>query len=402
MAIFDRVKSFFIFGTLLSALGWCGLGLFSYFTHNAPPEFVIHNVSELSTFGATIPMRITAHNEYKIGSLSVTIDGKSVEQTWVKNKQFDLPLSISTHAMADGEHTLEVTAQDTSYHSNSSSQLIHIIVDNAPLNAAFLESSYTAQQGKTLHVLITTNKRGAKGSLLMNTNRYPLTPISENSSTYECFIPIDCEEQIAEHPMTAELEDLAGHKAKIGSSVSIKTFEFPKQRGFTVSEEKISHEREVGLSMATLNEMIVRSLADSPKQKLWRGAFLLPIDVKRIPTPFGEIRTSPINGRYLHKGLDLANVPRSMIWASQNGTIIIKDRFFTTGNTVVIDHGLGVFTLYAHLDSFADIDVGQTVKKGSPLGKVGMTGYANGYHLHWELRINNIAVDPQEWTTNIF
>jgi murein DD-endopeptidase MepM/ murein hydrolase activator NlpD len=73
-----------------------------------------------------------------------------------------------------------------------------------------------------------------------------------------------------------------------------------------------------------------------------------------------------------------------------------------TGNTVVLDHGLGVFTLYCHLEDFTDIEVGDSVKKGNPIGRLGMTGYASGYHLHWELRINNISVDPFEWTTSIY
>jgi hypothetical protein len=402
MAIFDRVKSFLIFGTILGALGWCGIGLFNYFTHKTPPQFMVHDVQEQGTFGTTIAMRVTANAAYKIGSLSVSIDGKNINTTWVKNKTFDTPIQIDTSAIPDGEHLLEITAQDTSYQSNTSVQAFHIIIDNTPLTASSMQNEYAVQQGKTLHIRIATNKRCVKGTLTLGTTRYHLTPITENATIYECFIPIDCEEQIAELMATAELEDLPGHKAKVVCPIKISNFEFPKQRGFTVSEEKMSHEREVGLSMQTLNDMMVRSLSTSPQQKLWKGVFLLPMDAKRFPTPFGEIRMSPINGRYLHKGVDLANAPRSMVWAAQNGNIIIKDRFFTTGNTIVIDHGLGVFTLYAHLDSFADVDIGQMVKKGAPLGKVGMTGYANGYHLHWELRINNVAVDPYEWTTSIF
>jgi len=104
----------------------------------------------------------------------------------------------------------------------------------------------------------------------------------------------------------------------------------------------------------------------------------------------------------MHKAVDLINRPHCTVWAAQTGKVIIKDRFYLTGNTIVLDHGLGIFTLYGHLEDFADINVGSIVKKGSPIGKLGMTGYAAGYHLHWELRINNIGVDPIEWTTTVY
>ena len=57
---------------------------------------------------------------------------------------------------------------------------------------------------------------------------------------------------------------------------------------------------------------------------------------------------------------------------------------------------------YFHLDDFADIEVGDFIRKGQPVGKLGVTGYANGYHLHWELTVNGVPVDPVEWTKKVF
>ena len=69
-----------------------------------------------------------------------------------------------------------------------------------------------------------------------------------------------------------------------------------------------------------------------------------------------------------------------------------------SGNTIAIDHGHGIVSLYYHLNDFSDIEVGDSVKKGNPVGTLGMTGYASGYHLHWELRVNGVPVDPLQWT----
>jgi murein DD-endopeptidase MepM/ murein hydrolase activator NlpD len=104
----------------------------------------------------------------------------------------------------------------------------------------------------------------------------------------------------------------------------------------------------------------------------------------------------------LHKAVDIVNNPKSVVWASQNGRVIIKDRYLFSGNTVVIDHGLGVFTKYYHLDDFAELEVGDSIKKGEPVGKLGITGYANGYHLHWELMVDGVPVEPFEWTKHVF
>ena len=186
------------------------------------------------------------------------------------------------------------------------------------------------------------------------------------------------------------------------SKIVVNNVKFPKQRGFVVPKGKLEEEKEIGMSNKILEQALEKWIKDSPKKKLWSGNFEIPINMKRMTTPYGEIRTTPEKGRYLHKAVDITDLPKSVVWASQSGKVIIKDRFIESGNSVVIDHGLGVFTLYFHLEDFADIEVGDYVKKGNPIGRLGMTGYANGYHLHWELRVNNMAVDPLQWTKKSF
>ena len=90
-------------------------------------------------------------------------------------------------------------------------------------------------------------------------------------------------------------------------------------------------------------------------------------------------------------------MPRSVVWAPQDGIVVMKDRFAPSGNTVIVDHGLGILSLFYHLEDFADIEVGQKILQGNPLGTIGKTGFATGYHLHWEMRINNTPVDPLQW-----
>ena len=117
---------------------------------------------------------------------------------------------------------------------------------------------------------------------------------------------------------------------------------------------------------------------------------------------YGVQRITQEKGCYAHKAIDMIAMPKAVVWAPQNGNVIVKDRFAESGNTVVIDHGLGVFSLLFHLEDFADINVGNKIRRGNPVGRMGKTGYASGYHLHWEMRVNNVHVDPDQWAKNNF
>jgi len=381
---------------------WAGLHTYTYFTHITPPAIYLNNIDNDGFYADIIECSVNAANDYKIATVTCLLDGKELSKTNIKAKQFCIPIAIDTTELTEGKHTLDITAVDSSYNANETTQKIIFNVDNTPLRATFIESDYTVDQGKTLHMKIQSNKPLADASIKVCGHVHQFYPEREDSTTYECFIPIDCEEEASEHIVTAFCEDMVGNLSKLNTKVEIKNFNFPKQKGFTVAEAKLEEEKEVSMNTKILREAIEKWTEKSPKKKLWNGKFITPIRTQRMTTPHGEIRTTPERGRYMHKGVDLVNHPKCVVWSAQDGKVIIKDRYLMTGNTVVIDHGMGVCTLYAHLEDFASINVGDDIKKGNPLGKLGMTGYANGYHLHWELIVKNVSVDPLEWTSKVF
>lgn len=365
----------------------------------------MNNLEQDGTYHKELHCAITANNDYKISYVRLFVDTKEIDLGRAGNvgaKQFDVPLNIDTTHMTDGKHTLEVEAVDSSYHHNNARKQWTFYVDNKPLRATFIETSYKVDQGKTLHFKVQANKKLKTVDIQCLSKTYQCTPTDDLATTFECFIPIECEAIPQETTATATIEDLVKNTMSSTAQVKIVEFAFKKQKGFVVSQEKLNEESEVSASHKVLEEALGKWVNESPKKKMWTGPFETPVEVQRMATPFGEIRVTPERGRHLHKGVDLINRPRCPVWAAQTGKVIIKDRFFLTGNTVVLDHGLGVFTLYGHLEEYADIQVGDIVKKGNPVGKLGMTGYATGYHLHWEVRINNIAVDPIEWTTTVY
>ncbi len=322
-----------------------------------------------------------------------------------QNEKWKLKLHIySTTGQDFYVVTRPITLQaiDGSFNQNTAEQSFTFRVDNTQLKAALLAPEYNVLQGRTIHIKINANKNLESAKVDFLSCTYDCCRESSYTNVYECFIPIDVELPAREYTLTASLADAVGNEVSLVGKATIEACSFKKHATIHIESQKLEDEKEVSIGGTALEDAIEQLVAQSPPHKLWAGTFDIPVDVQRISTEFGEVRTTPEKGKYMHKAVDIVNHPKSVVWAAEGGRVVIKDRYLMTGNTVVIDHGMGVQTVYSHLEDFADIDVGDTLKKGNPIGKLGKTGYATGYHLHWELRVNNMAVDPIQWTNKNF
>jgi murein DD-endopeptidase MepM/ murein hydrolase activator NlpD len=122
------------------------------------------------------------------------------------------------------------------------------------------------------------------------------------------------------------------------------------------------------------------------------GAFVPPVPHRRS-SPFGS--RSIFNGvpRDRHAGLDFASPAGAVIRAPAAGRVVLVDALYYTGNTVVVDHGYGLVSVFAHMERTM-VDEGAVVSRGTRLGTVGATGRATGPHLHWSVRLGGARVDP--------
>jgi len=147
-------------------------------------------------------------------------------------------------------------------------------------------------------------------------------------------------------------------------------------------------------------ETIANYSKQSSPEMLWNGVVFHPFTNSAVEAAFADQRTYVYGGkevdRQTHLGFDLARVVNSPVVAANRGKVVHASPLGIYGNCVIIDHGMGVQSLYGHLSSFA-VKVGDTVEKEQELGKSGMTGLAGGDHLHFTMLVNGQMVNPVEW-----
>src|SRR5436189_395331 len=157
---------------------------------------------------------------------------------------------------------------------------------------------------------------------------------------------------------------------------------------------------EINSNLRRKNHETIRKLAaQSAGQFLWNGAFL-QLSNSKVEASFADRRTYVYHGQAVdqqdHVGFDLSVVQHYPIEAGNDGKVILAQYFGIYGNTVLIDHGAGLISLYGHMSSI-DVKPGQMVKKTDPLGKSGATGLAAGDHLHFGMFLQGVPINPTEW-----
>ncbi len=146
-------------------------------------------------------------------------------------------------------------------------------------------------------------------------------------------------------------------------------------------------------------ERLRQLAARSKPEFLWKEAFL-PVVNAAVRSSFADRRSYVYNGRAIdtqdHLGFDMASVRHAPVVATNDGVVVLAEYFGIYGNTIVVDHGLGLMSLYGHL---SEMSVGEndSVQRGQTIGKTGDTGLAAGDHLHFAMLLHGLAVNPIEW-----
>jgi murein DD-endopeptidase MepM/ murein hydrolase activator NlpD len=128
-------------------------------------------------------------------------------------------------------------------------------------------------------------------------------------------------------------------------------------------------------------------------ERLWDGKFRIPLEGVTTGSNFGKRRILNGNPGSPHSGTDFPAATGTPVHAAQRGRVVLAEELFFAGNTVVVDHGLGVYTFYGHLSEIG-VKVGDALEAGAVLGRVGATGRVTGPHLHWGLTVERARVNP--------
>lgn len=167
---------------------------------------------------------------------------------------------------------------------------------------------------------------------------------------------------------------------------------------YRTQELTVKNKRHVNPNQQDMTRIIGERKKINAALKYWSDT---PVSSLILKTPVAGAQSSSFGLRRIfngqprrpHSGMDIAAVSGTPIAAPADGTVIDTGNYFFNGNTVFIDHGQGLVTMYCHLSSI-DVKEGHHLKQGDILGKVGKTGRVTGAHLHWSVSLNNVRVDP--------
>jgi murein DD-endopeptidase MepM/ murein hydrolase activator NlpD len=180
--------------------------------------------------------------------------------------------------------------------------------------------------------------------------------------------------------------------ATVRGQIQVEPRGFPVQR-LTLPKGMVDLDPETERRAVAEGERLRTLYRTLTPSRLWRGRFTRPVAGDDPGSGFGSRRV--INGqpRAPHTGLDYAAPRGTPVVASNSGRVALVADYFFPGRLVVLDHGLGLYTLYFHLDSVAVVE-DERVERGQPIGKVGATGRATGPHLHFGVQVGAARVDP--------
>ncbi|MED1918859.1 M23 family metallopeptidase [Bacillus thuringiensis] len=208
--------------------------------------------------------------------------------------------------------------------------------------------------------------------------------LQKTQDEYARFIPIPFNTKAGTYKVTS-----ADKKLSASVTVAPKKFEVDK---LTVSKQLNKMRQDTNRINAD-QKKINAARSNSRAIPYFSEPFKQPA-VGKLTTPFGYQRV--VNGvpANRHSAIDIANKTGTSIWASNHGKVVLADSLYLTGNTIIIDHGLNIFSIYAHLSKL-DVKTGQEVKQGQVIGQMGSTGFSTGPHLHYGMLVGNTYVNPQ-------
>jgi len=346
-------------------------------------------------------------------------------QTRLKGRSLELAVDswIDEGLLTEGQFRLEVRLRD---HPNllfwrrESFEQREFLLDLTPPRIRVLTSQHYIRQGGAESIVYTVSEDAVASGVSAGESQFRGYPLSTRGpGAHICLFALSYD-QPADTPLRVWAEDAAGNRSEMGFWNKITPVKF-RNRDITLPEsfmnkvvpEILSYQDEVqdqGDLLSTFLEIngrlrrinqqqIAEISRQSLSQLLWDEAFM-QLTNSKVESAFADRRTYYFQGQEVdqqtHLGFDLASVVHSPVEAANSGRVVFADYLGIYGNTVLVDHGLGLISLYGHLSSI-EVQKGQEVERGETLGRTGQTGLAGGDHLHFSMILQGTEVNPLEW-----
>jgi murein DD-endopeptidase MepM/ murein hydrolase activator NlpD len=328
------------------------------------------------------------------------------------------PADLNLH---DGEATVAISATDFSLMKNTQSLTFGVAIDTIPPRISPDSTYHYINPGGTCVTAYGLSEAVTRSGVQVNDDffpSYPETASDEKRHISYFAIPLtdDAQKNLKIHLLA---EDDAGNTSVFPIPFHLRNKKFRadkmniSQRFLEMKMPEFQHRYKdlqettlieafsyVNTQMRAQDKKTIETICqDTRPEQLWEGAFLRMKNAATMAT-FGDRRTYYHNGetisKSIHMGVDLASIRNAPVEASNAGVVAFAGYIGIYGNTIIIDHGMGVFSLYGHLSSI-NTDKGQTVTRGEIIGRTGMTGMAGGDHLHFSMIVGGQFVNPVEW-----
>ncbi|WP_213181855.1 M23 family metallopeptidase [Desulfosarcina cetonica] len=343
-----------------------------------------------------------------------------------KEKSAKIKATISPQALGlkDGKAILRIVAWDYSLRrwtkGNRGYLEKEIQIDSKPPSIEMISRAHNVNQGGAGLAIYRLSEDCPTSGVTVGDHFYPGYGGSfSDPKIHLAFFALDY--QLGRGtPLTVMAEDFAGNRATAGMVYHINPRTFRKDAinlsdaffnakmpDFERYYPELSGGNRLDLFLKVNQELrqkdndaFYRITAQSEPKMLWDGGPFIRLPRSANRARFADHRTYFYEGkvidRQVHLGIDLASTIHSPVPAANRGKVVFAADEGIYGNTVVLDHGFGLFSLYGHLSAI-DVTVGTVVEKGQILGRTGMTGMAGGDHLHYAMLIHQTFVNPVEW-----
>jgi len=223
---------------------------------------------------------------------------------------------------------------------------------------------------------------------------WPADPcLARNSrlSQASCTSWVDLEKPAGRYEWKLSWSGADGKPFTCSLPVTVRAGKFPTEH-LTVEKQFVQPDPEQQ-KRAEEDQKKMKAIYDTvTPEVLWKGKFVMPLKGVTTGGNFGRRRILNGEARSPHAGVDFPAAAGTPVYAAQSGNVVLAENLYYSGNTVVIDHGFGIYTLYAHLSEI-EVKAGDTVDASDEIGKVGATGRVTGPHLHWGLTIEHARVN---------